>query len=112
MAQQSTSQRSTQLCAMYYAGILWRITSVMLYQQCSAPDSQVRSVSLIVYPLSSPFSLNMHAEYSYSQGYVQREIQGAGSKQNWLELDDAQRAVNLVSLTGCDSKCFGKAARI
>lgn len=106
------SGADAQLSAMYYGSVLCRITSVLLYQQCSAPDSQVRRVSLIVYPLSSPFSLNMHSEYCYSQGYVQREIQGAGSKPNWLKLDDAQRAVNLVSLTWCDWKCFGKTARI
>lgn len=61
---------------VFYTNISWAITFILLWP--TAWRSGFRSyagVSLIVYPLSSLFCLNMHAveERSYSQGSVTRE---------------------------------------
>lgn len=76
-------------------------TNAYIYSALSTlQSSRFRSahrVSLIVYLLSCPFCLNMHAveEYLYSLGCVLSASE-FGSKQNWLKLDDAQRVVSLL----------------
>lgn len=64
-------------------------------RQRSAPDFEVtHDVSLIVYPLSSLFCLNMHAveERSCSQGSVTRERESLDQNRtglNWMMLREA-----------------------
>lgn len=86
---------SCVFCIMYVTVVCTRIsydiTLIPFYQQRSAPNSEVHthSVSLIVYPLSSLFCLNMHAEeeHMYSQGYIL-----------WESLDQNRTGLNWMML--------------
>lgn len=84
----------------YSTGVPYSVTSILLYQRRSAPDSQARSVSLIVYPLSSAVLFEYACRVLILPRMCmerQREREKEGSKQNWFKLDDAQSGVNLVS---------------
>lgn len=101
---------------VYYTGVPYSLTSILLYQQCSAPDSQVRRVSL---QLFTPFLLRslwicMKSTHTPKDvyGQIEREREKEGSKQNWFKLDDAQSGVNLVSRLDLIRSVFERRARI